>query len=41
MKCPICGKQTNVACTCGFCPDCIKKHGHDGCYKIIEERKND
>jgi hypothetical protein len=40
MKCNVCGKDKNGMCLCGFCQDCIKEHGHDGCHKIMEDRKN-
>ena len=45
-RCPICGEDTRVAgtnlavsCICGFCQKCLNRYGHDGCYKILEERK--
>jgi len=41
MLCNICGEEANPICLCGFCMGCIKKYGHDGCYKILEERKKD
>ena len=40
MTCPICKKETNVICTCGFCPKCIKEYGHEGCHDIIDKRKH-
>jgi Zn-dependent alcohol dehydrogenase len=39
MNCPICKKETNVVCACGFCPICIKEHTHDGCSKILSEKQ--
>jgi NMD protein affecting ribosome stability and mRNA decay len=38
-KCVVCGKETNVTCICGYCPDCIAWKGHEGCNQIIRERE--
>ena len=39
MKCVICGKETPVACICGFCPDCISWKGHQGCHDEMWNRE--
>jgi hypothetical protein len=36
MKCPICNQDKNIICSCGFCQDCLNKHGHKGCQEILE-----
>ena len=38
MRCPICEKETNVVCACGFCPNCIKVNGHYECSRILKEK---
>lgn len=38
MRCAICGKESGVICLCGFCPDCIEEHTHEGCSKIYKKK---
>jgi hypothetical protein len=38
-KCRVCNAIYNSGCLCSFCSKCIKQYGHEGCYKILEERK--
>ena len=37
MTCPICNKKSKGTCLCGFCFDCIKEFGHDGCSDKLNE----
>lgn len=45
MSCRICkdvGKEYSklqCLCICGYCPDCIKKYGHDECHKITTNKE--
>lgn len=41
MICPICERESNVVCTCGFCKGCISQYGHDKCIKIEKEMRED
>lgn len=38
--CKICGKDGLVTCLCGYCMFCIKRLGHQECYKIAKVHKN-
>lgn len=41
-NCKICGDDKNLICTCGFCEDCLKEFGHDGCNELLNQyKKND
>lgn len=37
MKCPICNKEKDVTCGCGFCMKCIKDYTHEECDRILRE----
>lgn len=38
MRCQVCNKSTNVSCICGYCPECIKRYGHDVCHEIVKKK---
>ena len=39
-NCPICQKQSNVTCICGFCQECIKSYGHEECSDMLKTLNN-
>ena len=38
MRCSICKQDKSGSCICGFCYDCLKENGHEGCKKIMQKR---
>ena len=38
-KCVLCGQMKDHTCICGFCKDCRDRFTHEGCKKLIEDRK--
>lgn len=41
MMCKICKKDATCVCLCGFCNNCVRLHGHQGCAFIIENNKKE
>lgn len=43
MTCKVCNRPVLtryiMRCACGYCYECIGKHGHDGCSEIIKKRR--
>ena len=39
VTCPVCEQCSNCMCLCGFCPACIERYTHEGCAKIVKEKK--
>ena len=40
-KCPLCKKDSNRTCLCGFCQDCLDEFKHEGCYAKLEALKDE
>lgn len=39
--CPVCGQDKAGVCCCGYCWECIRRFGHEGCRELLEDRKKE